>query len=217
ILFIRDRTMAQGYDWDVLFREADKLGNTQAIFTRLADLENSKLQRKIISRWIWELIQNARGTVGSQPDLEVQIELSNEQLFFRHNGAPFRKEEIVTLIKHGSTKLDPRDIGRYGTGFITTHLISKRVQIHGELIEGGSFDFILNREGANVHDLATAITDSQEAFLASLDRNVPRVPPPYTTEYGYPLSPEVMDIVNEGVTALKRFAPYIFAFNPMLH
>ena len=208
--------MAAGNEWEVLFADANARGNAQAIFTHLADLENSDLQKKNLSRWIWELIQNARGTAGSQPELTIEIELRDERLFFRHNGPPFRKDEIVQLIAHGTTKHDPHDLRHFGTGFITTTLISKHVQIRGVLIDDRSFDFPLNREGVSAHAIERAMRDSQEKFIASLDCNAPRVSAPYTTEYSYRLNPSVKAIVDGGINALNRAAPYVFAFNPML-
>jgi len=58
------------------------------------------------------------------PELRIQIRYK-ESFIFSHNGAPFTSREILHLIFHGSTKRESTGtIGRYGTGFLTTHVLS---------------------------------------------------------------------------------------------
>src|SRR5436190_16169364 len=125
--------------------------NAQEVFKELGRLEDER--DRVVSRWVWELIQNARGTADSQTQLKIEVTLDGDFLRFRHNGAPFRIDEVAHLIQHGSSKLDPRDIGKFGTGFITTHLICRRVQVRGSLIDARTFDFELNREGKDPTEL----------------------------------------------------------------
>jgi hypothetical protein len=165
---------------------------------------------------VWELIQNARGTAGSQTQLKIEVALDRGNLSFRHNGARFKDREIAHLILHGSTKHDPRDIGRFGSGFITTHLISRRVRIRGSLVDGRTFDFELDREGKDAAALREAMKRSKEQFQASLCQAPAPVPDPYTTEYVYPVSDAIRQVVVKGIQALHLSAAYIFAFNPML-
>src|SRR4051812_8456663 len=70
------------------------------------------------TRWVWELLQNARDAASTQ-GVNVSIELCSTYLTFRHNGKPFSPEEIVHLIYHGSTKYESESaIGQFGSGFI---------------------------------------------------------------------------------------------------
>ena len=66
------------------------------------------------------------------------------------NGLPFTSNSVTHLIYHGSTKhhlTDSDPIGQFGTGFLTTHLISKTVTVKG-IFEGGKhFSFLLDRRG----------------------------------------------------------------------
>jgi hypothetical protein len=168
---------------DIVFDEVVYDNNAQEVFKQLRALDNRR--DKLASRWVWELIQNARGTVDSQRFLEIQVAFDGDYLAFRHNGAPFKDLEIAHLILHGSTKRDPRDIGKFGTGFITTHLISRRVWVRGSLIDGGTFDFELNREGKDADEILEGMNRSKEQFKASLSNSPLPTPDPYTTEYRY--------------------------------
>ena len=117
---------------------------------------------------------------------------------------------------HGSSKHNPEDIGKFGSGFITTHLISRRVQVRGCLVDSRTFDFSLDREGKDAFELRSALERSKEDFFKSLDRKPESVPKPFTTEYAYPLSDSIREVVIQGIQTLRWSAAYIFAFNPML-
>jgi hypothetical protein len=197
-----------------VFNEVVYENNAQEVFKKLYDLDN--LKDRLVSRWIWELIQNARGTADSQNHLQIEVVLEDERLIFRHNGAPFKDREIAHLIFHGSSKHDPKDIGKFGSGFITTHLISRRVHVRGSLDDGRHFDFVLNREGNDAAQLLEAMEASKFEFLASVGKVPQSVRDPFTTEYAYPLSNVIREVVLQGIQALRRSAAYIFAFNPML-
>src|SRR5439155_1988667 len=111
--------------------------------------------------------------------LKIEVTFDGSNLTFRHNGARFKTREVAHLILHGSTKRDPRDIGRFGTGFITTHVISRRVRVRGSLVDGSTFDFDLNREGKDAAEIRDAMNRSKEQFQASLSQAPPPVPDPY--------------------------------------
>ena len=200
---------------DNVFNDVVYDNNAQEVFKKLKALDNQR--DLLVSRWVWELIQNARGIAGSQAQLEIEVALDGGHLTFRHNGPRFKDREIAHLILHGSTKHDPRDIGRFGSGFITTHLISRRVRVRGSLVDGRTFDFELNRDGKGAAELREAMKRSKEQFQASLGQAPPPVPDPYTTEYTYPVSDSIRPVVVKGIQALHLSAAYIFAFNPMLH
>ena len=203
-----DQSLIEVFD-DVVYEN-----NAQEVFKKLYDLDN--LKDRLVARWIWELIQNARGNAGSQNQLQIEVLLENEHLIFRHNGAPFKKREIAHLIFHGSSKHDPKDIGKFGSGFITTHLISRCVTVRGSLDDGRHFDFVLNREGTDAAQLLEAMEKSKSEFLKSVGRVTQSIPVPFTTEYTYPMSDAIREVVLQGIQALRRSAAYIFAFNPML-
>ncbi len=198
-----------------VFHDVVYENNAQEVLKKLNAIDDQAKQ--LVSRWAWELIQNARGIAGSQNDLQIEVILDADKLIFRHNGAPFQDREIAHLIFHGSSKHETGDIGKFGSGFITTHLISRRVRVRGSLADGPPFDFILNRDGTDAVQLRQAMEDSKTEYLKSLEQAVEPVQSPFTTEYQYPLLHDsIREKVSLGIEALRNCAAYIFAFNPML-
>src|SRR5438874_1632562 len=93
----------------------------------------------------WRL--KALDAAGNSSEVKIHLKLG-DSFVFAHNGSPFTRKEILHLIFHGSTKRESgKSIGRYGTGFLTTHLVSRRVQVRGQLDSGADFDFWLDRSG----------------------------------------------------------------------
>src|SRR6267378_2688563 len=107
--------------------------NAQAIFETLRQLRAARdIHRR---RWIWELIQNAAdATDEAKGKNRIEIEISTRSLIFQHDGSPFDENELSHLIYHGSTKqADPKKKGKFGSGFITIHLISEVVRVESIL------------------------------------------------------------------------------------
>lgn len=122
-------------------RHAD--GVFRDIQARVKERENYE------QRWFWELLQNAKDAVEEGEVVQVQIIINNDTLTFAHTGNPFDLDDILSLIIQGSSKAgkEGKD-GRFGTGFMTTYLLSKHVTITGSLLnDEGYFHFLLNREG----------------------------------------------------------------------
>jgi len=104
-------------------------------------------------RWFWELLQNASDY---NDEVSVQLELFDDRIVFKHNGLPFRPVDVENLIAPDSGKDDAELknielIGRFGSGFISTHILSSKVRIEGIIkgkrVEGKyyKFKFDLNR------------------------------------------------------------------------
>jgi len=170
---------------------------------------------RLRSRWVWELLQNARD---ASPEEGGRVWLIREpdRVVFRHNGVPFTLDSIAHLIYHGSTKYDLSDsgpIGQFGTGFLTTHLISKTVMVNGITDDGRQFRFLLDRRGSNADELKGAMDASWEAFTRSLTKGTFEDAGGFTTEYEYPLAIDIVDVVTEGIGDLISSAAYLLAFN----
>lgn len=84
-------------------------------------------------RWVWELIQNAKDSIANNPNrdtVDVMIEVTDEHVVFKHNGDPFTpKAQLGLLYKYSQDKDNTQSTGRFGTGFLTTHCLSKIVSI----------------------------------------------------------------------------------------
>lgn len=167
------------------------------------------------NRWVWELLQNARDA-SADSGVDVWLVQEPTRVVFRHNGVPFTDKSIAHLIYHGSTKYDLSDsgtVGQFGTGFLTTHLISKTVTVKGQMDDGRQFRFLLDRRGSNADDLKEAMGTSWEEFTQSLTDDISNEDRDYTTEYEYPLAREILDVVTGGIDDLIKNAAYLLAFN----
>ncbi len=181
----------------------------QGILNHLRDLESNRARMQ--RRWIWELLQNARdASADGDTELIASVDLRNGELLFRHNGHGFKLEEVAHLIYHGSTKLeDENTIGQYGSGFLTTHLLSPEIGVSGQLSDGRPFSFNLRREVTS----ASALSDSMDRAWNEFDTYSEDVPNSFTTQFRYPIGEESAGAVEEGFETLRRCAPYVVAFN----
>ena len=186
----------------------------QAVLKYLTDQESNRARWQ--NRWIWELLQNARdaSTVGSN-HLVAEIQYNSQKLVFLHNGSGFTPHQITHLIYHGSTKVeDEETIGKYGSGFLTTHLLSPKIVISGQLADGQWFDFPLVRKPDSVTALHESMDEAWENFSPSVEPQVP-IPKGFTTRFVYPIVEDsAAEAVKSGLTTLKQCAPYVVVFNP---
>lgn len=185
----------------------------QAVHKHLSKLFQEEARFR--SRWVWELLQNARD---ASPEEGVSVWLIQEphRMVFRHSGVPFTHKSIAHLIYTGSTKYDLSDsgaIGQFGTGFLTTHLISKTVEVKGRTDDGRLFRFLLDRRGGNADELKVTMDASWEAFTRSLTEGPYDDVGDFTTEFEYPLANDIVDVVTEGINDLLTNAAYLLAFN----
>lgn len=183
----------------------------QGIFNYLKEIEN---KREVFEkRWIWELMQNALDASPQEGKIRVNITKTNDQLVFTHNGRRFKPEEVAHLVYHGSTKKE-QAIGKFGTGFLVTHLLSKRVKLRGIREDGNEFEFWLNRNGASPDDIKKLMEETWANYQNSLvpvtgEQN-------YTARFEYPLNETILETVKAGIEVLKNIAPYVIAFNDKL-
>jgi hypothetical protein len=160
--------------------------NAQEIVKALADLEEHRAE--FATRWLWELIQNARDFPDESRPMTIRISVSPERITFAHNGRDFSEDEILSLILHGSTKQsNPAQLGKFGTGFLSTHLLSKQVRVKGTLLDDDgvrkAFEFDLDRSGDNTEQVGEAMQRSLAALKRSLARS--GTAPTDWTEYLY--------------------------------
>ena len=114
------------------------------IIKRLHDLE--KTVENNHGRWAWELLQNAKDSVADDGrSVSVQIIFDEDSIEFKHNGTHFTEQDIRGLINQISSKENEegvvsRKVGKFGTGFLTTHLLSRVIDVEGIVeTEDGKF------------------------------------------------------------------------------
>lgn len=132
-------------------------------------------------RWIWELMQNAKDVPNIYGGVTIEIILRDNEFVFSHNGNPFRVENITGLIQQVSSgkpsdSANKRITGKFGTGFISTHLLSDTVTVEGIVEQEGllpkSFQIKLNRSAERSEDLMTFIEDELDKIEKIEDENL---------------------------------------------
>ena len=112
-------------------------------------------------RWPWELMQNAKDSIsGSDRDsVEVKLEITDDIVIYQHDGCPFNgKTYLALLYKYSEGKANNAEsTGRFGTGFLTTHSLSKVVQMEGPIYDDDGticgFEVTMYRDGQNNEEL----------------------------------------------------------------
>ena len=184
-------------------------------------------------RALWELVQNARDQrLDEDAEVEIRIELTEKDLIFSHHGKPFDYTSFRALVKQDSSKdrIGAKQVGKYGTGFMTTHAFNRMVYVSApyivkrgkDLISGyvQVKDFKLDRtkvdtaEGPSIMEqqldkvelfckepLLNAIVDDSTSFRYGLDTDqINKVSAQLTNAIG--LLPFVM-VINSNITKVN--------------
>lgn len=182
-----------------------------SVGARLRDLDNpGDVDCK---RWPWELIQNAKDTVVKrEKDRFVDVvfhryidEKGHQCLSFLHNGEPFSAKALVGLkwkfsaekrseeITEDGIRRDKQSTGRFGTGFLTTHALSRIIDIKGalETKDKGlvSVDMTLYRNGTTDEELKKGLIRTEEETRYN-EREIERKDGHPITEFIYHLDSE---------------------------
>lgn len=185
--------------------------NVQTIFDHLNDLE--KESPVYAKRWFWELLQNAKDAVDIDQQVSVKVKLDGNTLTFSHTGDPFKRHDVLHLIYHGSSKKSLENkTGRFGTGFMSTHLLSRIVQITGKLENGSYFDFELDRTGETIDDQYIHLEESYVRFKSSYRLNT-YSDGIFDTVFTYLLPADNLPIATNGLDQLEKILPFVMAFN----
>lgn len=207
--------------------EAQTTQAANKIIDQLKKLENSN-NEDTSYRWIWELIQNAKDVVNStgKVDILVNFDENRKVIEFKHNGKLFLTKNIVFLIEQVSTKerneLDRKEkkiTGKFGTGFLTTHLLSKKVNVTGYLCDEDEplyqFNIDIDRSSDNQLEIIKSIEKSCEQLnksakevTTSIDENN------FNTCFTYELNDLGIQSAKDGLNNLVASIAYVFAFVP---
>jgi hypothetical protein len=217
------------------FEQSDKKASNSAIATKILDLmdklrldANENAQR----RWIWELMQNAKDVAFEDQHVEIEVNIDDlnetKRVSFNHNGKPFTVDNITFLIKQVSTKERnttenneiPKTTGKFGTGFLTTHLLSEKVIVSGILkdpdLDYRKFVLPLDRSGRTPGQImesvnnSISVTDNLDSQPALTHYN----PNNFNTSFSYNLDEEGLNVAKIGIDDLHLSLPYTLAFLP---
>ena len=174
-------------------------------------------------RWIWELLQNAKDVSNTTGKVKVKVDLNEGKgyLKFSHNGKAFTRKNIVYLIEQVSTKDRSKEgistTGKFGTGFLTTHLLSEVVNVSGYLEDIDEplrhFLITLDRSGKDKETIIKAIKNS---YMQLNNSNVVEEEKyseaAYNTSFIYELNEKGIEVAQKGIEDLKISIPYVLAF-----
>ncbi len=203
-------------DKDEFIKKKNAITIAQAVNKHLGVLEDDPQNQK---RWVWELLQNAHdASIASGKGLIAEIRDNSKELVFLHNGSRFTKDHIYHLIFHGSTKVEDEEaIGRFGSGFLATHILSWHIDVSGRFENGKWFDFRLTRRPESEETLAGLMTDAWNNFKLVSSLQVP-LPQDFTTRFKYPITEDrAKSAVKQGIRMLTQCAPFVVVFNKVFH
>ncbi|WP_445749428.1 sacsin N-terminal ATP-binding-like domain-containing protein [Polaribacter sp.] len=179
-------------------------------------------------RWVWELIQNAKDVA---PADGIKIRISFEKdlddfVKFEHNGKPFTADNIRFLIEQVSSKDRDKNedgkrknTGKFGTGFLTTHLLSGIVEVNGVAkepeLDYRKFKLILDRSGEELEEIIEAVNIAKVSVenLDVLDPYKEYLEDEFNTSFLYFLNNELnIRIAENGMRDLESCLPYAMSF-----
>ena len=143
---------------------------------RLRELNSPSENDK--KRWVWELIQNAKDTIAKDPNknsINIRIEISKGEnnvdiVRFRHDGSPFTPDARLGLLyKYSEDKENQESTGRFGTGFLTTHCLSKVVTIESNMFSDAActqlcgFTVTMYRDGLIASELIEGLKKMRDS------------------------------------------------------
>lgn len=205
-------------------QEADNISLRNGAANRIVQLlqkQRYSNNENSAKRWVWELCQNAKDVCNDTGKVKICIsfEEAYKKVLFKHNGRPFSMSNVLSLINQSSSKDrndgSERKSGKFGTGFITTHLLSEKVNISGILEIGdiySKFNIMLDRTGNEKN----AIIAAMESAVADLQKCVPINVLEYDTEqyntvFEYELDEYGVQVAREGLENLRVSTPYVLA------
>jgi hypothetical protein len=205
-------------------------------------------------RWIWELLQNAKDITST--DVNVEIDIKDSYVSFAHNGDPFTLDDLASLLSQDSTKTpdytddekiaffeklfgeeEPSDeevkkyldkTGKFGTGFMTTYLLTKCVELESTFFDEETnriqkFKVSLDRSANTPDDMINLVQTSFEIFNDLNDQNkCADITDEYEpgkhcyTRFKYTFNENGKKIAEIGVQDLHNSIPYVFAFTKKL-
>ena len=192
---------------------------------RLNELSNPIEEDQI--RWPMEMTQNGKDTLFSETNydnkdkvaisFEVKRDINTNQyseLIFTHNGPPFNENQLCGLITRiSSDKNNDRTTGKFGTGFVTSHVLSKTVYITGDLYENEKtrgFSVTMCREGKTKEELEKNLELIEKSYRKDLE-------PFNMTQFRYPIKSDLSrKCLERGLIHYKKNIPNVLINCPSI-
>lgn len=176
------------------------------------------------NRAIWELVQNACDLT---IDCEIEIDYRFNKISFTHNGKPFDTKSLISLIKQVSGKYGVQDeedipeVGKYGTGFLTTHSFGRKFIIDSVLDTGNYYipiqNFEIDRTPKTWELLSDNISEQKKRVYSILKSatSIESIVP--ITIFTYlPETPKEFEYIDKSLEDLDDYIPLVFTINDRL-
>lgn len=175
------------------------------------------------ARWIWELLQNAKD-VAPPEGITINIRLTQDKLEFSHNGKPFETKHLLAILYKTSTKsLDGTGgtTGKYGTGFVTTHILNKKVTVEGVHTNASGkrrFSLTIDRSSATL-DESVALDSMQKSLsqsfteIQAISEKSPEELQTIANTFIYKLTPDSYKYAEKGLIELRQNAAFTLLIN----
>lgn len=201
-------------------RKTDFEQHANKIFTAIREINPEYAEK----RAIWELFQNALDIVDSKGI--IKIAKTKRGFIFQHNGRPFNDGNLTGLIKqtsngktYGSNK---SEIGQYGTGFLSTHVYGKEIEISASVqTDSGRIkhldNFLLDRKASTIDELTRKIQiqDEHAEKICDNEADVLTEHLSFTT-FEYIESEDSKRHILNMFDYVPKILPFVFAFNDKL-
>jgi hypothetical protein len=164
------------------------------------------------ARWPFELTQNAHdaGARDGKDWVGIKLTFDGKAVVYEHDGKPFTMQDLAALLSGGSSKDFKSDetTGRFGTGFLVTHVLSPEIRFEGVLAAKSGHE--------KVHILLNRAGEEQEIFSNTLKcydaiRSAERLNTPsghQTARFEYQTdNPEAARV---GIAAFMEALPYLY-------
>jgi hypothetical protein len=192
-------------------------------------------------RWLWELLQNASDTVSQGEKVNVKISIKSNvnslnsivgyDIVFEHDGGVFnppkewnKRHEFKNFILAKSGKFSDDDkVGKFGTGFLSTHCLSDKITIEGKCKEADG-NFVFRKIELDRSEFRSEDTLSQQIrtlkIIKSLDQyelsKSNALDFQFSARFTYNCDIHALEKYSTGIKELFFTLPYVFAFNPKI-
>lgn len=198
-------------------RKADMKQHADKLFQGFKKLNDSHAKRAI-----WELFQNAIDI--SDGNCEIEIELNPDEIIFKHNGKAFTSRTLIALIKQVSSKdanSNKKEVGQYGTGFITTHTLGRKIILNGSLEDNGNYisldDFEIDRTAELANDLIDKLATQERNVLDLIENGVYKTVSEVQTSFAYQTFSDLeRNRAKKALETLMTIIPYVLTLNETL-
>ena len=149
--------------------------------------------------------------------------MRKKNIYPKHDGKCFTTENMVYLISQVSSKErnqspDNGITGKFGTGFLTTHLLSQKVVVDAFLKDENEplkeIHILLDRSGETKEEVIAAVNESFRQLKESkeIDSSVLEKTGGFNTRFLYELDNRGIEIAKNGLKSFYVSVPYVFAF-----